>query len=215
MRATVRIGGVAMVLVLAACSGTNEPADDGFMKDLELASAATPIQLQNSGSAAQVVSAIERTSRPATNRIAPSRRVATYKPARRAEPARVATVEDATIAEELSPEPMLVSEASVEVASLPSSRPQPVYSPGVGVDGDGVGNRRADVIGSVIGVVIRGGHGGIDNCDPRADRRRRGGMAVNNRIPVVGTFPAGRIQGTFPGSGRMTASLPRAGRSRF
>ncbi len=216
MRASLRVGGAVLALVLAACSGTNEPADETFLQDLELASAATPISLQNSGNAAQVVSAIERTSPPATKRAAPSRRVAKYKPAPRAAQAPVETVEDAEMGEELAPEPILVSEAPAEVASLPSQRPQPVYSPGVGVDGDGAGNGRSDVIGSVIGVVIRGGHAGIDNCDPRADRRRRrGGMAINNRIPVIGTFPAGRIQGTFPGSGRMTASLPRAGRSRF
>ncbi len=216
MRTTVRLGAVLMALVLAACSGTKGPTDDAFAKDLELAFAATPIALQNPGNAAQVVSAVERTSPPAPRRVAPSRKVVKYKPAPRAIRARVESVTDGEIADELEPEPVLVSEAPAETGSIPSSRPQPVYSPGVGVDGDGVGNERGDAIGSVIGVVLRGGHAGVDDCDPRADRRRRrGGMSINNRIPVIGTFPAGRIQGTFPGSGRMTASLPRSGRSRF
>ncbi len=214
MRTTVRFGGAVMALVLAACSGTKELADKGFLEDLELASAATPIALQKSGDAAQVVSAIERTSPPAPKRVAPSRRVAKYKPAPRAVPAPVETAVAGDVSEEL--EPVLVSETPVEVASLPSPRPQPVYSPGAGSEGDGVGNERSDGIGSIIGVVLRGGHAGVDDCDPRTDgRRRRGGMAVNNRIPVIGTFPAGRIQGTFPGSGRITASLPRSGRTRF
>ncbi len=213
LRTTLRFGGVLLVVGLAACSGTKEPADAGFLEDLELASAATPLTLQKSDNAAQVVSAIERTSPPPIRRVVPSRRVAKYKPAPRTVRAPVETAAEADA--EREPEQGLVSEVPVEDASLPSPRPQPVYSPGVSVDGDGAGNGRGDGIGTVIGVVLRGGHAGIDDCDPRTDRRRRGGMAVNNRIPVIGTFPAGRIQGTFPGSGRMTASLPRAGRSRF
>jgi hypothetical protein len=42
-------------------------------------------------------------------------------------------------------------------------------------------------------VVIRGGHGGVDKCDPRTDGRRTGGiyiMGPNSGMPLpTGTFP--------------------------
>ena len=64
-------------------------------------------------------------------------------------------------------------------------------------------------IGTVIGVIIRGGVMDGDDCDPRTDGRARGGISINNRIPVIGTtFPVGG--GTFPGSGRVGG-----GRRRF
>jgi hypothetical protein len=46
-------------------------------------------------------------------------------------------------------------------------------------------------------VVIRGGHGGIDKCDPRTDGRRRGGMGGMMDRPDFGMpVPMGRP--TFP-----------------
>ena len=216
MRTIVRLAGVTGVLLVAACSGKDQVADDEFRKDLELASTASPITLQNSQARAQVVSAIERTTPPAPRRAAPSQRVAKHTPAPRSRPAPV-EVEEADVSEELEPMPVEIAEAPVEAAPLPSSRPQPVASSGGGTYEGEIGRNRGSSVGSIIGVVLRGGHGGIDECDPRTDGRRggRGSISINNRIPVIGTFPAGRIQGTFPGSGRLAASLPRGGRVRF
>ena len=44
------------------------------------------------------------------------------------------------------------------------------------------------VIGGIIGsVVIRGGMGGVDHCDPRTDGRRGGGYPSipTSRMPVI------------------------------
>jgi len=68
---------------------------------------------------------------------------------------------------------------------------------GGGSRGGGLGGI-GEAIGTVIGVVIiRGGAGGVDHCDPRTDRHPRngpvaypdiwaragGGMAPNNPVP--------------------------------
>lgn len=215
MRKIVGLAGTAGMMAIAACSGGDKVVDDSFRRDLELAMTASPITLQNSQAGMQVVSAVERTTPPAPRRVAPSTRVARHTPAPRSRPAPV-EVEEAAVSEEVEPMPVEVAEDPVDVAPLPSPRPQPVATSGAGVDRGDIGVGRGEGIGSIIGVVLRGGHGGIDDCDPRVDGRRgRGSIAINNRIPVIGTFPAGRIQGTFPGSGRIAASLPRGGRVRF
>ena len=222
VRTFVGAAGIAGALFIAACSGSESVVDDSFIKDLELARAASPITLQASPTGAQVVSAIERTA-PAQRRIAPSQRAVKHTPAPRRTPAPVEIEQPGSAVAEVEAEPVVVAEAPAEapadVPQIPSARPQPVPSTGTGGGGYGdgdIGRGRGDGVGTIIAVVLRGGHAGIDDCDPRVDGRRRGGsIAINNRIPVVGTFPAGRIQGTFPGTGRMTASLPRSGRVRF
>jgi hypothetical protein len=210
--------GIAGVLFIAACTGSESVVDENFIKDLELARAASPITLQASPATAQVVSSIERTA-PSPRRVAPSQRAVKHTPAPRRTPAPV-EIEQPSVAAEPEPEPIEVAEAPTEIPAevpqIPSARPQPVASPGTGSGGYGdgdIGRGRGDGIGTVIAVVLRGGHAGVDDCDPRVDGRRRGGsIAINNRIPVIGTFPG---RGTFPGTGRMTASLPRSGRVRF
>jgi hypothetical protein len=209
VRTIVKVAGVAGALLLGACGGKDQLVDDSFKKDLELASAASPITLQNTQAGAQVVSAIERTTPPAPKRIAASQRVARHTPAPRATP-RPVEVEAADVSPEVVEAPVQVAEAPVDIAPLPSRRPQPVTASGGGRDiGDAgdIGDRRGDGIGTIIGVVLRGGHGGIDECDPRTDGRRggRGTIAINNRIPIIGTFP---------GSGRLGSAIP-SGRVRF
>ena len=89
--------------------------------------------------------------------------------------------------------------------SAPASSP----TAGRGDDGrsvgeGGIGERRsggglAGVLGGIIGaVVIRGGHGGVDKCDPRTDGRRRGGMGgvLVDRPDFGLPLPTGRP--TFP-----------------
>lgn len=213
MRTIVGVAGLAGALLLAACSEPVKSVDDSLKKDLELAFTESPITLQETAKSAQVVSAIERTARPVKKQ-ALSRRTVKHTPAP-VETRAPVEVAEADVSEELELAPVEVAEVRTdELPSIPSSRPQPVHTSG----GSGDYERGSDQgMGSIIGVVLRGGHAGIDDCDPRVDGRRgRGGrIAINNRIPVVGTFPAGRIQGTFPGSGRLTASLPRNGRVRF
>jgi hypothetical protein len=211
MRTFVRLAGVTGALALAACSGKDKVSDD-LMKDLERASVASEITLPQSQTATQVVSSIERTTPPAPRRVAQSQRVAKHKPAPTREPAPV-EVEQADVSTEVESAPVEPTPAPVAEAPLPSPRPRPVATTGGGAgDGNG-GVGRGDVgigIGTVIGVVLRGGIVDGDDCDPRSDGRRRGGISINNRIPVIGTFPgSGRI------GGGIGASIPSGRRGRF
>ena len=207
MRTIVGAAGLAGALLLAACSEPGTSVDESLKKDLELAFTASPITLQESPKPAQVVSPLERTA-PQVKRKTTTQRAVRHAPApvQTQAPVEVAQADLSTEVEE-APVEVAVREDDIDV--IPSSRPQPV-NPGPVGGGDGeYGRRGGDGIGSIISVVLRGGHAGIDDCDPRVDGRRgRGGhVSINNRIPVVGTFP---------GSGRMTASLPRGGgRVRF
>jgi hypothetical protein len=200
------VSGMVAVLVLAGCSNSERLADDALQKDLALAFTSTPIDLQKPAGAAQVVSSIERTA-PPVRRAAPSQRLAKHAPAPRSTPAPVEVVSAA--AAEPEPAPVRIAEAPAQGTIVAGPRPQPVESSG------GAGPM-VDVYGGNggvgIGVVLRGGRAGVDHCDPRTDGRRdrgdRGGyIAINNRIPIVGTFP---------GSGRVATSVPSAGgRRRF
>jgi hypothetical protein len=96
------------------------------------------------------------------------------------------------------------------IAQQPSepSAPAPAPTAGRGDDGrsvgqGGIGDRSAGgglggILGGIIGaVVIRGGHGGVDKCDPRTDGRRRGGIGgVFDRPDFGMPVPTGRP--TFP-----------------
>jgi hypothetical protein len=67
------------------------------------------------------------------------------------------------------------------------------------------------VLGGIFTVVLRGGGVDGDNCDPRTEGGRgRVPVSINNRIPVIGTFPgSGRVGGAIGGG------YPRGGRGRF
>jgi hypothetical protein len=206
MRTIVRVAGVAGALALAACGGKEKVSDD-FMKDLERASTASEIALPAAQPAIQVVSPIERTTPPAPRRVAQSQRVAKHKPAPTRTPAPV-EVEQADVSTEVESAPVEPSPVPVAEAPAPSPRPRPVATTGGGA-GDGIGGTGRGTggigIGDVISVVLRGGVVDGDDCDPRSDRRPRGGIAVNNRIPVIGTFPgSGRL------GGAVTMNIPGA-----
>jgi hypothetical protein len=197
VRTIVKLAGVAGALLFAAaCSGKDSEINSDLKKDLERASTASEITLPQSQPAAQVVSAIERTTPPA-RRVAQSQRAPKHKAAPKALPAPV-EVQQAEVTPEVEPQPAEVSPTPAEVAPLPSQRPQPVASNGGGAGDGQIGRGRGDIgsgIGTIIGVVLRGGVVDGDECDPRTDGRRGGvHTAVNNRIPVIGTFPgSGRI----------------------
>ena len=209
MRMIVRFAGVAGALALAACSGKDKVSDD-FKKDLDRASTASEITLPTT-QGTQVVSAIERTA-PGPRKVANSQRVAKHKPAPTHTPAPV-EVQQADVSTEVEPAPVQPAPEPVQQAPLPSPRPQPVAT-NSGGSGDGtIGRGHGDIgagIGTVIGVILRGGVVDGDDCDPRTEGRGRGGISINTRIPVIGgTFPSGG-GGSFPGSGRIGG-----GRRRF
>jgi hypothetical protein len=194
VRTFVKLAGVAGALALAACSGREQQSSD-FQKDLERASTASEITLPTAQPGTQVVSAIERTA-PGPRKVQYSQRVAKHKPA----PTRVEAPVEVTTETEVEPTPVAPEPAPVQEATIPSPRPQPVAqgggdigegSIGRGGRGDGIG------IGTVIGVILRGGVVDGDDCDPRSERGRRPtSISINNRIPVIGTFPgSGRIGG--------------------
>ena len=215
MRTIVKLAGIAAAFVLAACNGADSAMNADLKKDLERASTASEITLPTSQPASQVVSAIERTTPPALRRVAQSQRVPKHRAAPRALPAPVQT-ETPDVSSEVAPQPVVTSPTPTEVAPLPSPRPQPVASSGIGAGDGRAGSGRGDQgigIGTIIGVVLRGGVVDGDDCDPRTDGRRGGVTAVNNRIPVIGTFPgSGRI-GTAATIGGMV--FGGGGRRRF
>ena len=113
------------------------------------------------------------------------------------EPAPVA------VATETAPEPIvIVQQPTAETAPAPIPVSSGPADDGRSVGEGGIGERRpgggvGGLLGGIIGaVVIRGGHGGVDKCDPRTDGRRgRGGVIA--RRPVFGMpSPVGRP--TFP-----------------
>lgn len=207
VRKLVSLAGIAGVLLIAACNSKNAVMSDELKKDLEVASTSNAINLASQQApGSQVVSAIERTTPPAPKRIANSQRVAKHKAAPRGIPAPV-EVQKADVSTEVEAQPVEVAPAPVDPAPLPSPRPQPVASTGGGGDmpqgraGGGIGS----VLGGIFTVVIRGGGVDGDNCDPRTEGGRgRVPISINNRFPVIGTFP---------GSGRVGGGgMPRGGR---
>jgi len=120
----------------------------------------------------------------------------------------VAEVEQSTEA----PAPAIDTPTNVAVTPRPTPVGSAPASTDVGSGGIGGGSRGGglggigEAIGTVIGVVvIRGGAGGIDHCDPRTDRRPTngpvalpdprvptragGGIIANNPFPRRPTFP--------------------------
>lgn len=210
VRKLVSLATIAGLLVAAACNSKDAVMSDDLKKDLDAASASNTIDLATSHQApgSQVVSAIERVTPPAPRQIASSQRAVKHRAAPKGLPAPV-EVQKADVSTEVESQPVEVAPAPVDPAPLPSPRPQPVATTTGGGDregragGSGIGN----ILGGIFTVVIRGGGVDGDNCDPRTEGRPGGHTAVNNRIPVIGTFPGGGMGGGFPGGGR--------GRGRF
>jgi hypothetical protein len=222
MRTDVKVATLSLAVVLGACNARQEQAtglSEDLKKDLAVASAASDLATApKSYQRARFVSDVEMSSHtklPAPKLVASKRRT---KPVRRPVPVKRPAndvVEDPTVAanEELAPAAAATPAATstpepVVIVQQPTTEtaPDPVpASTGRGDDGrsvgeGGIGERRrggglGGMLGGIIGaVVIRGGHGGVDKCDPRTDGRR-GGVMVHR--PDFGMpSPIGR--GTFP-----------------
>lgn len=208
---------VALGLGAMACGTKQEQSatiDADLQKDLAVAGATdSGLALASADyKPMRFVSAVEQV-KPA---------VPSKKPSPAPKPARTShrrTTHKATPAPEPTPEPQQVvavaesPEPEPEVQQAPAAAPEPepvviVQQPspepsrapvGSGSDGNvgrgGSGGGWGGVIGGIIGsVVIRGGMGGVDHCDPRTDGRVRPSYPniPVSRMPVIG---GGRVIG--------------------
>lgn len=224
MRHLVKFLAGPIVLAAVACGRSDTPSasvSDELQQDLAAASAAS-VEMASAGDykPLQVVSAIEQPEATSPVRSAPAPRRVT----------RPAAVSESPAAER-SPEPL--PEPEVQVASMPveeatpapvpvitpvstGARPtaQPIAMPASGDEGRGEGNGGGVGVGEAIGIVIgtviiRGGRGGIDHCDPRTDGRRgrTGGYPRVMGNPVVG----GRLPLPVRGGISINNPIPRSG----
>jgi hypothetical protein len=200
----------AALLALACGRGDRARADDDLSHDLALA-ASDGLEMAPSAHT-NVVSAVELgtpapVATPVTKRV-PKR--GTARPRQQVVQTTTDTAAKETILEPTTT-PTVIAESPQPTVTAPvptpAPRPAPLPTPlptgegngGYGDHGTGGAGR---VIGTVLGVLIRGGAiGDDDHCEIRPPRGGRAGVLINNRFPV-GTFP--RTGGTFPqrGGGR-------------
>jgi hypothetical protein len=224
MRTDVKVAAISFAVVLGACSSRQEQST-GLTEDLkrDLAAASSPAgDLATAPRAyerTRFVSEVEmaRAKTPVTHAVATKHRT---PPVLRAEPVSkpaADVVAEPTVASNEAnapaPAPVAAPEAintdPVVIAQQPSepSAPARAPNPGRGDDGrsigqGGIGERHGGgglggLFGGIIGaVVIRGGHGGVDKCDPRTDGRRGGGGIFIQGPDFGMPLPTGRT--TFP-----------------
>jgi len=224
MRTDVKVAAISFAVVLGACNSRREQTtglSEDLKRDLAAASASAgdlataPTSYQRTRFVSDVEMARAKT--PAPRPVASKRRTA---PVRRAEPVSkpaADVVEEPTVAsnEEPAPAPAptpspTTTKEPVVIAQQPTDQAAPAPVPATTGRGDegrgdgqgGIGERGrggglGGILGGIIGaVVIRGGHGGVDKCDPRTDGRRRGG--VFDRPENGGALPFPIPRGTFP-----------------
>lgn len=209
MRTFVKLSVLPVAALAVACGRGNSKDQTALSADLKrdlAAASASSVELASTAreyQPARFVSAIES---PETS--APVRRRNVRHPVVRhtaANEQNVAKAPDpATETKVDVAEPTPSTEAPAPTIDTPTNvavtpRPTPVgtapASTDVGSGGVGGGSRGGglggigEAIGTVIGVVIiRGGAGGVDHCDPRTEGRGRGSNGPiyipNSRIPV-------------------------------
>ena len=219
---------VVPVAVLAVACGRGKSNDQqtaltmDLKRDLEAASASS-VELASTARDYQptrIVSAIESpaSSAPVRHRnvrrpVAKRAAAAEKDVAKSPDPApenKVAVAEPEPAPE--APAPAIETPTNVAVSPRPTPVGSAPASTDAGSGGVGGGSRGGglggigEAIGTVIGVVIiRGGAGGVDHCDPRTDRRPTngpillpdprqlppggGGRIPNNPFPRRPTFP--------------------------
>jgi hypothetical protein len=211
VRATALISVLPIALLVAACSRSDRPQSTALSDDLKrdlAAASATGVELASSSHGYQptrFVSAIEqpRGAAPAPKAVA-RRHVPrhTASPKVEEQPAVAPAPEPEVVApQEVAAAPQetkIEAPAPAPEPTVIAPRPAPVpasYPAGESQGTHGrAGNGGGDVLGGIIGVIIRGGNGGIDHCDPRTDGRRgRGGVYGG----TMGRYPIG-ISGVIP-----------------
>lgn len=212
-----------VVMGLLGCGGTPDQAamTADLERDLDLVMQASPPRTM-------VVSVLEGGPSGAPSGTARGRRDAVVTPRRAPRPVAEAPREETSVAElpEAAPaaaDPGEPTPASATEAEQPVAEPELAAVPGGAgqgttagtgdVDGHGEAGRgqgrRGSGWGTLIGVIIRGGAAGVDNCEAhdrrRAGRRRPGGyggeiIAVGGGMggAIGGVIANGGIRPTFP-----------------
>jgi hypothetical protein len=212
MRTYRKVTTLFLSLLLGACSGRQQQTaelPDDLKKDLAAASVAgndlaiasqsrrsvrfvSDIEQWKNGTPVKRPKASHRTVRPTVHR-GPAESMT-----------HMAADPTVSVASESSaPAPITVAPAPEPervIAASPSPEPSsaPVGSTSDGRIGDrGQGGGLGGLLGGIIGtVILRGGHGGIDKCDPRTDGRVRPPMtdigALGLPLPTGTIFPATR-----------------------
>jgi hypothetical protein len=224
MRTDTKVAALSLALLLGACSRREEPTatiSEDLKRDLATASVAgdlagAPQKYQRM----RFVSDVERpkAATPAkstqlakhtvksTVRHRPAPRPAEQPAPEVADPTVTTVAEAPAPAEPVSepmPQPVVISQRPTpDVINVPAT----MGDGGMGERGrnGGIGSRGVGGLGGILGgiigaVVIRGGHGGVDKCDPRTDGRNRGPISVTERPDFGIPLPTGQ---TFPNSRR-------------
>ena len=187
-------------VVLAACgrNGTpNRQMSDDLKRDLQLATTSGLDLASQQRSKAFPLTEIPQSSSPSPaptlKKAAGPKAVRSKHPTVKAspEPSVVANAEEPQV-EIAQREPSPTTEPAPEPAAPAVPRPSPTATDpnGEGAHGHsgngptaGAGDGGGSVIGTIFGVILRGGIGDGDHCDPRTDSRR------GRRIPSRGTYP--------------------------
>jgi hypothetical protein len=213
MRSKWKVPALTLAVVLASCTKPQEPATntDSLKRDLDAASASTELA-PKTYERARFVSPIEqvRPTAPALASVPASRRVGHDMTTHEAAAPATEPVPQPAVAEAVA---TLESESPATVATPTASAPEPsvvivqgaprepepirvsVSRPGTMIGDDGVGGL-GGLIGAsdgVAGAVIRGGHAGVDKCDPRAHAGGRPAMPASGRpTSRMPAYPSGR-----------------------
>jgi hypothetical protein len=216
MRTDLKVATFSVAVLLVACGTEKKQTatlSDDLQKDLAVAAAPAPglATAPTSYEKMQVVSAVERSraAAPAKRHVATKKRTPPVKrPEPVSQPAEEVVEEQTVATSEVAPAAAPAPEPEViaqQPAPEPSEDPAPAPVGRGGNEGDvGIGSGRSGgglggILGGIIGaVVIRGGIGGVDKCDPRTDgRRRRGRGGIIGGYPISGMpLPTGTT--TFP-----------------
>lgn len=197
------IASAAALLALAACKGNDSASDAALARDLDAARSSDAIALAPHAGVQTVVSAVELSPREravgSSSRSSMLHSVARHTPLRgpssvRSGATRSAAAPAGSSASTASAdEPTDVAAAPAPAPAAPdpaatvvvSQRPQPVdvhYPPS---DPSPVNGGDGGIIGAIGAVILRGGIGDGDHCDPRSRGRRGGGILINQRGPIL------------------------------
>ena len=216
MRTDFKVASLTLALALSACGRRDEPTvtlSDDLKRDLAAATSASGDLAPTSYQRMRFVSDVEMAKTTPAHRPSVAKhpiRPTVRRSPKAAEPLPEPAHQPEVTAVAEKPAPVPAAEAPIPEPVVIAQRPTPDYTPStipasLPSDG-GIGERRrgggvgglGGILGGIIGgVVIRGGHGGVDKCDPRTDGR--GGRPPVFDQPNTGMpLPGGRSFPTIP-----------------